>query len=254
LVIDPYWEKVVYYGRYDTGNTVDLTAINSPSVSGSLTNNTSNTKYGAASLQKGSGANWLNLAGSGNTTFPMGTGDFTVEMWVYLSNAPTTNNYGCFTFNQNQNQSPAVNTGGTDGLIFTGVTSPTNGYKMFWYDGGPNPVVIYYAGTNTSNNAAGSPLITPSVWHHIGYCRVGTNLYSFIDGTVFLCSSSYSKNLSSTGGSGATNGGGTKLGTDGYNEYNYGIIFDEVRITKGVGRYTSNFVVPEKAFPTPTLP
>ena len=243
LIIDPYWANVIYYGRYDTGNTVDLTGINTPTVTGTLTNNTTTVKFGAAALQKASGNNNLTVAASNNTTFIMGTGDFTLEMWIYLSNAPNTNNFALFELNQNLNGS----NGGMDGLSLTGQTSGTNGYKLFYYDGANSSTpALYYYGTNTNDNVSGSPLITPNTWHHVGACRVGSNLYTFVDGQVNLNSTSFTKNLASTAG-------GTKMGTDGYNEYGYGVIWDDVRITKGVGRYTANFVPPEKAFPTPTL-
>jgi hypothetical protein len=247
LVIDPYWSNVVYYANYNSATTTDNAGINSPTASGTLTVDTTTKKYGAGSLNKGSGANYLNVGASGNTTFIMGTGDWTVEMWVYLSTAPNSNNFGVWSFNQNRNQQPAVNTGGMDALALTGLGTGGN-WKMFWYDGGPSSVQLYYHG------GSGSPTtITANAWHHIGACRVSGNLYTFIDGVVYN-NGSLTKNFNSTGGSGASNGGGTKLGTNSYNEYSFTCKFDDVRITKGVGRYTANFTPPEKSFPTPTLP
>jgi hypothetical protein len=42
---------------------------------------------------------------------------------------------------------------------------------------------------------------------------------------------------------------GSRLGTNAYNEYSYTAYFDEVRVTKGVARYTADFSVPVTRFP-----
>jgi hypothetical protein len=242
-IIDPYWDKVVYFARYDGSNTVDNAGVCSPTVNGSLTNNTTTKQFGSASLQKGSGANWLILAGANNTIFTFGTGDFTIEMWIYFTTIPANNNYALLSLNQNLNQT-------NNGMDELAVQGATTGYKFFWYNGAPATVELFFFGTNTNNNVAGSPLMATNTWHHLGVCRQGSNLYTFLNGRVNLNSSSYSKNISNTIG-------GTLLGSDRYSQYSYGMFFDDVRITKGVGRYTDTtlgYPVPTKSWPTPTLP
>jgi hypothetical protein len=245
-IVDPFWPNVVYFARYDGSNTTDLRGVCTPTVNGTLTNNTTTRQFGSASLQKASGANWLILAGANNTIFTFGTGNFTIEMWIRFATVPNTNNHALISLNQNLNQ---IN-GGIDGLTVQGVTSPTPGYRMFWYDGNPNPVQLYFFGTNTNNNAAGSPLLVTNTWHHIGVCRQGTNLYTFANGRVNLNATNYNKNIANTIG-------GTLLGTDRYSQHNYPMFFDDVRITRGVARYTNptlGYPVPTKSWPTPTLP
>jgi hypothetical protein len=51
----------------------------------------------------------------------------------------------------------------------------------------------------------------------------------------------------------ATNGP-AYLGNDAYNEYNYGALYDDVRVTKGIARYTQSFAPPTKSQPTLLIP
>ena len=94
-------------------------------------------------------------------------------------------------------------------------------------------LVWYISGT-----AAGT--IAVDTWYHVAASRQGTSLRVFIDGT--LVNTSTNSNNITTGrlSVGAT---GSLAG-----EFFQGWI-DELRITKGVARYTANFTPPTAAFP-----
>jgi hypothetical protein len=90
---------------------------------------------------------------------------------------------------------------------------------------------------NGANFATG---LTTGVWYHIAINRTGTAWRGYIDGVgtslatsaAAIVNSSYSLRLGGPSDSALYNGW-----------------LDEIRLTKGVGRYPSNFTPPTAAFP-----
>ena len=154
-----------------------------------------------------------------NTDFGFGTGDFTIEMWIYpldLMNWRT--------------------------LISVG--SYTNGILWRIGTGGDQ---LYFNGNYWNWNASSVPL---NVWSHIALVRNNGVIKTYINGT---------ETLSISGGAAASDLGSSKevhIGTGGHgpgSEIFNGYI-DEIRITKGIGaaRYTSNFDVKTLLAPFPS--
>ena len=217
---DPYWSSVVYLARFENNLTDQKGAL---SVTGTGVAYSTTRKFGTYSYNKVSGANFLTLAGNSNTQFAFGTGDFTIEHWIYFPNTSTNNNnFAGVNANNATNGSP----GGAWELIQG--NSATGQWKVGWYNG--NAVAGYIHTT----------LMNSGQWYHISLCRASGTQYVSIDGVVQNLGSN-SQNIST--------GSGSRLGTNAYNEYNYAAYYDEVRVTKGVARYTSNFSVPATRFP-----
>lgn len=89
---------------------------------------------------------------------------------------------------------------------------------------------------NTSGLAAGQ-------WMHIAFCRQDANLYGFIDGVL---------RAQSTNGASAPSITSTQFRV-GANKIPAGFIngnLDELRVSKGVARYTTSFAIPDSPFPT----
>ena len=82
--------------------------------------------------------------------------------------------------------------------------------------------------------------LTPSVWNHIALVRQSGTITIYINGVSAGSASGYTQNLSSQSFSVGANANGSEPIT-GY--------IDELRITKGVARYTANFTPPTAAFP-----
>ena len=218
---DPNWDSVVYLARFEN-NLTDQKGVLSPTTNGAI-GYTSVRKFGLFSLAKISGANFLTLAGNNNTAFAFGTGDFTVEYWInFPGNPANNNNFGGVFANNGPNGTP-----GGAGSLHAGVTA-SNQWNASWYNG--NAITVY----------AHSTLLTPQQWHHISFSRVSGTQYVSVNGVVENKGSN-TQNISTPNGS--------RLGTTNFNEYNYTAYYDEVRVTKGVGRYTSNFSVPVTRFP-----
>jgi hypothetical protein len=229
-IIDSFWANRCYNARYDTSSTQDDAGICSPTVTGSIVRATTAPKFGSGHLSKPSGASYLTLAGTNNTIFNFGTGDFTMEYWLrFTSNPANNNNFAGLCINRQTN--------GTSG----GVWSIYQGYTA-----GTAWKVGYYDGTTTGGLfVQHSQLLTAGTWYHCAYYRISGQLYVAINGVV-ESKGAYTRNIPTTGGS--------YLGTNAYNEYNFAAYYDSVRVTKGVSRYgTTNFVPPVKAWPTPTL-
>jgi hypothetical protein len=141
--------------------------------------------------------------------FTFGTGDFTIEFWSYFNSS--------------------FNTGAAAILMSIGefrnitYTASTLRYRT---DGGANLIT--------------GGALSLSTWYHIALTKSGNDHRLFIDGTqtgsTYTSSTSYA-DTRITFGAGNT-GGNTYLGS-----------MDEIRVTKGVARYTANFTAPTQAFP-----
>lgn len=144
--------------------------------------------------------------------FAYGTGDFTWEFWLYATDP----NWA------------------TDASIYL-LDHGTNGGTLV-YD---SNVLKYYNATTGVQSMAGT--ISASTWTFISVSRVSGITYVSIDGaspTSFADSHNYGTQavtFGDVGGGGATN--------------SYFGYVDDVRITKGVGRYNSSFTPPTQAFP-----
>lgn len=146
---------------------------------------------------------YLSLAGS--SAFVFGTGDFTIETWVYIP------------VNQAQYSSILGNSSNPDGWFLSFSTSNIVNFSNY------NVVAI------TSSSAV--PLNT---WTHIAVARSGTSLKMFFNGVqVASATNSTSYGVSAT----------TYIGFNGTSYYINGYVSD-VRIIKGTAVYTANFTPP----------
>lgn len=141
-----------------------------------------------------------------------GTGDFTVEGWVYLSSAPS-NYYYIW--------AQGSSTSGTNNF---GVYYQSNVLKV-WHNGG-----TAITGTNA---------LSLNTWHHVALSREGTSLKLFLDGTQEGSTATNSSNITSSA-TGLTIARWAEIGDNGvWTGY-----ISDFRVTKGLARYTANFTPP----------
>lgn len=193
------------------GQAIDSAAQNNLTLDGNAKISTGQAKFGDTSMV---------FDGSGDYAFAPHnsiynlSGDFTVELWAYISSNNTTSLIGKWA---NSNYAWIVQDLVTSLRFYTGNSgSVGTGYSFSW-----------------SRNL--------NQWYHIAITRSGTTIRAFQDG-VLLGTGTNSDNLSS---SASLNIG---YNEDGGIQYFNGYL-DEVRITNGVARYTSNFTAPTAAFP-----
>lgn len=218
---DPYFSDVslLLHGDGTNGSTTIIdSSSNSQTITlnGSTAISTTQSKFGGASIAFDGNRDWLYP--SDHTQFIFGTDDFTVEMWVYPTDISTfTYFYDSRPFNVNGPYvSIAINN--VDGVLF------------------------YVA--NSDLRIRGTTAVTTSTWHHIAVSRSGTSTKMFLNGTQEGSTYTDSTNYTTVSGRpliGANSFSNVVFDLDGY--------MDDVRVTKGVARYTSNFTPPTAAFP-----
>jgi hypothetical protein len=179
--------------------------------SGNAKLSTGTKKFGTASISfDGSATSYISP--SSTTGFTFGTGDFTIEFFFYAN--------------------------GVSGpqILFDARASATNGLYPTIYLSGTN---LRYL-TNGSDRIAISG-IAASTWYHVAVSRVSgvTNMYlngtagsSYTDSNNYICAA-----------------GRPYIGTNSFAaDSPLNGFIDEIRITKGVSRYTANFTAPTAAF------
>jgi hypothetical protein len=159
------------------------------------------------------------LAANTNAAFGMETSDFTLEAWI-RPDLISGSDRGIIDFR---------NTLG--GLVNGGATFIDSTAKLGFYDG-----VTVYGLTGTA--------VSLNTWQHIAFVRLGNTLTVYLNGTQNF-TASFNVNLGSSRPLGI-GGSNTNLfkGSSPFSGY-----MDEVRITKGVARYTSTFTPPTAPFP-----
>jgi hypothetical protein len=175
---------------------------------------TSVVKYGTGSMSFDGSGDYLISPDTFTGNF--GTGDFTVEFWWYGGAQPA--RYPC-------------QVGTLDAFSATGawrVTTYDNNANNFMFIDG---ITNYSFSTSNFNNSA---------WRHVAVTRSGTTVRGFIDGVQQGSSATVSTSFSAR-----------KVVVGGQfrdNDFISGYI-DDLRITKGVARYTATFTPPTAAFP-----
>jgi len=174
---------------------------------------TSVKKFGTGSMYFDGSGDYLRAAN--NDIFAFGTGDFTVEMWAYFADNTATNRP----------------------LLDTGVNSNTGRLLIRQgNDAGTSNVVNAFV----SGTTVGSPTISFNQWTHVAVVRQSGTVKIYINGT------------GGTGVSAAADltQNGCLIGAF-YDQlaWNFTGYIDDLRITKGVARYTANFTAPTAPFP-----
>lgn len=160
-----------------------------------------------------------NLTLGGGADFAFGTGDFTIDFWFRLN---------------------AV------------------GALQFMFDGrddlASHPIPSIYVDTtnkleylvNGANQIAGTTTLAAGAWHHLAVARAGTSTKLFLDGTQE--GSTYTDSNTYTVGAGVPFVGASGLGAAPFTGW-----IDELRISKGIARWTANFTPPTAFYGGNTL-
>ncbi len=203
--VDQYFNNVALLMHMNDAAFTDLKA-GTVTNTGSVAYNTSTYKFATGSAQF-NGSNRLTV-----TTTALGSGDYTVEAWFYVTTTGTVR----------QILSSRPTTSPLSDVITLNINSS-------------DKLEVYTGGVAT----AGSTTVTANVWHHGAIVRSGTSIYLFLDGVSQITQTDSTNQTRTTVYIGAN--GDTAQALTGF--------IDDVRITKGVARYTSNFAVPTAAFP-----
>lgn len=172
---------------------------------------TAQSKFGGSSLLLDGVGDYVLATNHG--TLALGSGNFTIEMWVRFTSQPIAGSYRVF---------------------YDARPVSTNGaYPVLTQKG---TAIVYYA---NSADRITSGALTTGVWYHVAVSRSGTDTKMFIDGTqagsTYTDSTTYLSSNPYIGGDSFSN-------TSQYAGY-----LDELRISS-TARYTANFTAPTAPF------
>lgn len=227
---DPYWSNVILQisGDGTNGSTTitDASPIaNALTVGGSAQISTAQVQYGTGSMKfRGeitSDYVRVSTTGTDPKLFSFEKGDFTVEMWVY-----------CTAYNTQSTVTPIY-----DGRLVSGGVSTQVDLRL-------SSGVLQYMNGGVSRINHGTSF-TLNTWTHIALSRVSGSSRLFVNGTQV--GSTYTDTNNFTSVAGAPFIGKLNDNSPTWNGY-----IDDVRVTKGVGRYTGTFTPPAAAFPVST--
>jgi hypothetical protein len=190
----------------------DATALNDMETVGSTQVSTAQYKWSPSSMKFNGTTDYLTYPPSNYYAF--GTGDFTIEGWVYLGST------NCGIFQIYSSYLP----GTVSGLSFE-IANLYGGWSL-----------NYGATSQIISTTAGSL----STWYHFAVVRSSGVIKAYVNGTSIISATD------------TTNYTYTYLLVGGYYSTSYLLngYLDDFRITKGIARYTSNFTPPTAAFPT----
>jgi hypothetical protein len=214
---DSYFSNVSLLLHGDGTNGSTTITDNSPSpktvtANGNAQISTAQSKFGGASIAfDGTGDN-LSVAES--TGFDFGSANFTVECWIY-ANSLSASDY-------------AALMGFHDAINF-------NAWGAYVRSNG----VFFYGSTAT---LTGGGTVNTSTWYHFAASRSGSTIRVFLDGIEVNSDTVFGTYVA--GGLLFRVGDDNTGGNPAFNGY-----IDDLRITKGVARYTANFTPPTAPFP-----
>lgn len=215
LINDPYFNNVSLLLHMDGENGSTVFTDNS-------SNNLTVTAYGDAHIstaQQKFGTSSALFDGDGDylevsdlVPFEFVNQDFTIECWVWFYDGG----------------------GGTTIARWDGENN-----AFFFYVDTSQGIIVYLNDIFISGISGGT--VGSEQWYHVCLVRNGNILRTFIDGQE-VGSDTFNDPINSS--STPLKIGGDQLGNTKFNGY-----IEELRITKGVGRYTSNFAPPVAPFP-----
>lgn len=219
--LDPAFSSVVFLCHFD-GTDGDSTATNVVQALGR-----GNTIGGGATRQIdtaqalfGTASAWINNTTSQwwtsgtHADYALGSGDFTIE-------------FACRTPSLAADIVFDMRPGGIEGA-YPALSINASG-NLFYY-------------VSSATRITGTSVLTTNTWHRIAVSRVSGTTRMFVDGTQvgsnWTDSTTYLQSAIVLGASSFS------IGQTPWNGW-----IDEVRITKGVGRYSANYTVATEAFP-----
>lgn len=211
---DPYWDNVSYLlvgngANGTTTNIVDSSKNNIATTPTGVVISTTQNKYGSGSLYFNGSSQYIRTAA--NSGFTFGTGDFTVELWFYSSATGAYLTLFSTTWAYQTVNQLRVSTGNNNNTLL-----------LATYPGD-----LISAGTYSNNS-----------WNYLTVTRSGTTLRLFLNGVITGTVTNSQSFVSDTFGLGGL--------SEGY--YFNGYMYD-VRVTKGIARYTANFTPPTAPLP-----
>jgi len=176
---------------------------------------TAQSQFGGASIF----ANSTYMQYAADTDYELGTGAFTIECWYRGTSAA---NFAS--------------------IVSKGTVGSNSGAYGLHFRSTNNTIGFYLGAANNNVITSTTSIRTAATWFHIAVTRSGNNTRLFINGTQ--------EGITYTVNYTITTGGVLTVGRDNFStDFKVNGYIDDVRITKGVARYTANFTAPTAPFP-----
>jgi len=223
--VDSY-TKLLIHSRTTNGSTTFTDSSSSGHTliaNGGITHENFTSKFNSSSINFDTN-DYLTVADSSD--FTLGTNDFTIDFWVYIIDNSDTG----------------------QGFISHAQDSSSSGWTFVW--NGPDGINFFINGNNIVFPSTLSRNLTQDEWSHLAISRLGNDWYLFKNGVIqssvidSTSVSDYSGTLKI--GRGSSFSGGLFAGSSGY--YLEDGYMDEIRISNGIARWTSNFIPPTSPY------
>jgi hypothetical protein len=202
--------------NFTNAGVIDNAMLNALETVGNAQISTAQSKFGGSSMLFDETGDYLTVPVS--TNMSLGTGDFTIECWVRFAVTPVGNGQGIYQL--------------SNGYLNSQVRGPGLGAEN-----STGEWTIYH-GTTFTQSTGNVPAI--NTWYHTAIVRSSGTTKLYVNGTSIISvadTTNYTDQYFVIGG-----------------WYSTGFLFngyiDDLRITKGVARYTATFTPPAAAFPT----
>jgi YD repeat-containing protein len=230
---DPFLASVSVLLHGDGANNstamVDSVSAKTVTAVGDSKISTTQSRFGGSSMAFDGNDDYLAVPASPGNNFNFGTGDFTIEAWFYLSSAGS-----------GYRNLVVIPWGST----YMSIRLGDGGFgARLQFASDSTSFAPLYSSEHTQASLAGA-------WHHVAFTRSSGLSRAFLDGNLLtlrnnvfsgppVTSWADTSNIASVAQAYVSHTGGAAwLG-----------YIDDVRITKGVARYTANFTPPALAFP-----
>jgi len=200
--------------NFTNAGIYDATMLNNLEAFGDVKLSTTVSKFGGSSIRFDGTGDYLLSPSTQFSNISFGTGDFTIECWLYQ-----------VVFSADMVIAASFTTWASSVNFYLGTRA-----------GSPN-ILIFRAGDTAPIALNGNTGLTTNTWTHIAVSRASGVTRMFVGGVLQTATHTGSVNASATVkamGIGADN-----FGTEPINGY-----IDDLRITKGVARYTTTFTPP----------
>jgi hypothetical protein len=225
-VDDDYWANVVLAIHGEGTGTTFTDVSNSAKTITTNGNTTHSTAvappFGTSSIYFDGTGDYLSLASAAD--FGFGTGDFTVECWVRL---PTN----------------ALSAGST--ILDIRPAANADDFTFYIANSGSGNRLGYYS--NTATGECTNTYLALDTWYHLALVRQSGVAKIYLNGSLQPFSSGSSSWPNDVGSSQPCYVGANPAGTNAITGY-----IKDLRVTKGVARYTQNFTPKYRPFPDKT--
>jgi len=215
IIDDDYTKILLHMNGADAATTFPNSATTTHSVTanGNAQVDTAQSKFsGGSALFDGTG-DYLSIPDSDD--FHFDSGDFTIDAWVRF-NALGLN--------------PAFFSVGDDAdnkIVL--MAHDSNKFQFQWAEGGASTIL-----------ARGTTVAVANTWYHVAMVRSGSNFNLYVNGIL--------EATGSDSGAIPNYGAAATIGDDLYSAYDMNGWIDELRVSKGIARWTSNFTPPQRQY------